>query len=63
VLARGDDVVPIPGTTKAARIDENAGALFVSLGAADLAQLADAMPPEAIAGDRYPTGMQAFVDQ
>ncbi len=63
VLSRGDDVVPIPGTTKAARIDENAGALFVELGAADLEQLSEAMPADAIAGDRYPTGMQAFVDQ
>ncbi len=62
VLSRGDNVVPIPGTTKAARIDENAGALFVALSDADLAQLSEAMPAEAIAGDRYPTGMQAFVD-
>jgi aryl-alcohol dehydrogenase-like predicted oxidoreductase len=63
VLSRGTDVVPIPGTTKAARIDENAGALFVQLTDADVAQLAAAMPPDAIAGDRYPTGMQTFVDQ
>jgi aryl-alcohol dehydrogenase-like predicted oxidoreductase len=61
VLARGDDVVPIPGTTKAARIDENLGACFVGLSAADVAQLDNAIP--AAAGDRYPTGMRALVDE
>jgi len=63
VLARGEDVVPIPGTTKAARLEENAGAAFIGLSAAELAQLADAIPPDAASGDRYPTGMQALVDQ
>lgn len=60
VLSRGDDVVPIPGTTKATRIDENLGACFVGLSAADVAQLDAAIP--AAAGDRYPTGMRALVD-
>lgn len=60
VLSRGDDVVPIPGTTKVARIDENLGACFVGLSAADVAQLDAAIP--AAAGDRYPTGMRALVD-
>ena len=56
-------MVPIPGTTKAARLEENAGAAFVGLSAADLAQLADAVPADAAAGDRYPAGMQALVDE
>jgi len=63
VLSRGDDVVPIPGTTKAARLEENCGAAFVGLSASDLAQLADAVPPDAAAGDRYPTGMMDLVDE
>ncbi len=63
LLSRGDDVVPIPGTTKAARLEENAGAAFVGLSAVDLAQLADAIPAGAAVGDRYPVGMQAFVDE
>lgn len=62
VLSRGDDVVPIPGTTKAARLKENAGAAFVGLSAADLAQLAEAIPPDAASGERYPVGMKALVD-
>jgi aryl-alcohol dehydrogenase-like predicted oxidoreductase len=39
VLSRGDDVVPIPGTRRAARLEENAGALDVTLTGADLARL------------------------
>jgi aryl-alcohol dehydrogenase-like predicted oxidoreductase len=61
VLSRGDDVVPIPGTTKATRLDENVAACFVGLSAADIAALESAIPPAA--GDRYPTGMRALVDE
>ncbi len=63
VLSRGEDVVPIPGTTKAARIDENLGACFVGLSAAEVAELSAAIPADAVAGDRYPTGMKALVDE
>jgi aryl-alcohol dehydrogenase-like predicted oxidoreductase len=56
VLAQGDDVVPIPGTKRRSYLEENVGALDVSLSAADLAAIADALP--AAAGDRYdPVGM------
>jgi aryl-alcohol dehydrogenase-like predicted oxidoreductase len=50
VLAQDELVVPIPGTTKVERVEENAGAAFVSLSAADLDEL-DAVP--ATVGDRY----------
>jgi aryl-alcohol dehydrogenase-like predicted oxidoreductase len=53
VLAQGDDVVPIPGTTRAAHVEENVGALDVELTADDLAQLEEAFPKGATAGDRY----------
>jgi aryl-alcohol dehydrogenase-like predicted oxidoreductase len=53
VLAQGDDVVPIPGTTRAAHLEENVGALDVELTADDLAQLDEAFPKGATAGDRY----------
>jgi aryl-alcohol dehydrogenase-like predicted oxidoreductase len=49
LLARGEDVVPIPGTKRVRYLEENAGALDVTLTAADLARL-DALRP---AGDRY----------
>ena len=52
--AQGADVVPIPGTKTRARLEENAGALGVSLSAADLARI-DAVAPKGItAGPRYP---------
>jgi aryl-alcohol dehydrogenase-like predicted oxidoreductase len=53
VLAQGDDVVPIPGTTRPAHLEENVGALDVELTADDLAQLEEAFPKGATAGDRY----------
>ena len=50
VLAQGDDVIPIPGTTKPERVEENAGAALLRLGAEDLAELDGAPAP---VGDRY----------
>ena len=63
VLSRGDDVVPIPGTTRTDRLDENVGALQVGLSAADLARLDDMVPRDAASGTRFPGGMLALVDQ
>ena len=54
VLAQGDDVVTIPGTRQAARLDENLGALDIVLTADELAALNAAIPPGAAAGTRYP---------
>jgi aryl-alcohol dehydrogenase-like predicted oxidoreductase len=51
VLARGEHIVPIPGTTKVKRLEENVGALEVTLSPADLAAL-DQLG--AAAGERYP---------
>ena len=50
LLAKGDHVVPIPGTKRLSRLEENAGAASVELSAEDLAEL-DALP-EAV-GERY----------
>ena len=50
--ARGDDVVPIPGTKNPARLEENAGALGVTLSAADLARIEEVAPRAAFAGER-----------
>jgi aryl-alcohol dehydrogenase-like predicted oxidoreductase len=54
LLARGRDIVPIPGTKRKARLDENAGAAQVSLTPAEVAALQDAVPVGAAAGSRYP---------
>jgi aryl-alcohol dehydrogenase-like predicted oxidoreductase len=53
VLARGDDVVPIPGTRRTATLAENVAADEISLGPEDLAGLDEVFPPGATAGDRY----------
>ena len=54
VLTQGDDIVPIPGTTRPERIDENAGALDVELTGAELARLDEIAPLGVAAGTRYP---------
>ncbi|MFH1263902.1 MAG: aldo/keto reductase [Pseudomonadota bacterium] len=54
VLAQGDDIVPIPGTTKRIRLEENLGALEVELTPEDLHRLDEAAPKGAAAGNRYP---------
>jgi len=56
VLAQGEDVVAIPGTRRAARLDENLGALKVQLTDADVAAMVTAIPAGAVAGTRYPAG-------
>ena len=53
VLAQGEDVVPIPGTTRVGHLEENAAALAVELTADDLRRLEEAFPTGATAGDRY----------
>jgi aryl-alcohol dehydrogenase-like predicted oxidoreductase len=50
LLAQGDDVVPIPGTKRVARLEENAGAVEVRLTADQLARLSRVQPP---VGERY----------
>ena len=56
LLAQGDDIVTIPGTKRKARLEENMGALDVSLSADDLALISDTVPVGAAAGTRYPAG-------
>jgi aryl-alcohol dehydrogenase-like predicted oxidoreductase len=56
LLAQGPDVVPIPGTTTRAHLDENIAAAELTLDAADLARLDAAVPKGTTAGDRYPEG-------
>ncbi len=53
LLAQGTDIVPIPGTKRSDRIDQNLAALDVSLSADEVARLSTAMPPGAAAGTRY----------
>ena len=57
VLARGPHVVPIPGTKRVARLEENAGAEALRLSADDVVELERAFAPEAVAGARYPEAL------
>jgi aryl-alcohol dehydrogenase-like predicted oxidoreductase len=54
LLARGQDIVPIPGTKRIDRLEENLGALRVALTLDDLRRIEEALPPGAGAGTRYP---------
>jgi aryl-alcohol dehydrogenase-like predicted oxidoreductase len=61
LLGQGASVVPIPGTKRKTRVDENVGALDVRLDARDLQKISDAVPPGAAAGLRYPAGQMKTV--
>jgi aryl-alcohol dehydrogenase-like predicted oxidoreductase len=54
VLAQGEDIVPIPGTRKVSRLEENIAAIDIVLTAQDRAELEAAAPIGVAAGDRYP---------
>lgn len=60
VLARGEDIVPIPGTKRRAYLEQNIGALEVELTDEELERIDRILPPGAAAGPRYhPQGMAA----
>jgi aryl-alcohol dehydrogenase-like predicted oxidoreductase len=61
VLAQGDDVVPIPGTTRRKNLDENLAALDIRLMPADLARIEELAPRGVAAGDRYTPEMMKRV--
>jgi aryl-alcohol dehydrogenase-like predicted oxidoreductase len=63
LLARKPWIVPIPGTTKLARLEENLGATQLELAAADLAQIDAAAAAITVMGDRYPASLQAAVNR
>lgn len=57
LLARGSEIVPIPGTKSRARLEENVAAANLRVTAGDLARLDAVIPPGAAAGARYAEGM------
>ena len=61
LLAQGPDVVAIPGTRHADRLDENIGALDVALTADEIDRISAAVPAGAAAGTRYPAGGMSAV--
>ncbi|WP_321886915.1 aldo/keto reductase [Paraburkholderia bannensis] len=62
LLAQKPWIVPIPGTTKLSRLEENVGAAAVSLSTAELAAIDAALAAIKVVGDRYPAHIQQRVD-
>ncbi|XP_014491594.1 probable aldo-keto reductase 1 [Vigna radiata var. radiata] len=60
VLHQGENVVPIPGTTKIKNLDQNLGALAVKLSEEDLREISEAVPISDVAGVRYLTGADQY---
>jgi aryl-alcohol dehydrogenase-like predicted oxidoreductase len=63
LMHKGDDVVPIPGTTRRSHLEENIAAATVVLEPADMGRLETALGPGAVAGPRYNERMMSFVDR
>jgi aryl-alcohol dehydrogenase-like predicted oxidoreductase len=62
VLSRGEDIVPLVGARTRERLAEALGALDLALDDADLAEIERAVPPGAVAGDRYNAQQMAILD-
>jgi aryl-alcohol dehydrogenase-like predicted oxidoreductase len=54
LLAQGDDIIPIPGTKRRDRLEENLSAIDITLKADDLRRIDKAAPPDFAKGTRYP---------
>ena len=59
---QGDDVVPIPGTTKLENFNQNIGALSVKLTPEEMAQLESFASADAVKGDRYGENLATWKD-
>ncbi len=63
LLHKGPDIVPIPGTTRRTHLEDNVGAVDVSLSGQDMAKLEAALSPENVAGPRYTEKQMATIDR
>ena len=63
LLAKGDDIVPIPGTKRRTYLEENVAAASVALGPDEIATLDDALGPGKVAGPRYPDWIMSTIDR
>ncbi len=62
VLAQGNDIVPIPGTKRVKYLEENAGAMGVTLSPEDHLRIQEFFPQGAASGPRYPAQMMSLVN-
>ncbi|WP_309104126.1 aldo/keto reductase [Microbacterium sp.] len=63
LLAQRPSIVPIPGTTKLQRLEENAGSVEIELDAGEIAELTEASDRLDTSVDRYPERMQGWIDR
>jgi aryl-alcohol dehydrogenase-like predicted oxidoreductase len=63
LLAKGSDIVPIPGTKRRTYLESNAAAASIALSPQDVAQLDAVFSPDAVSGDRYNAALMKFVDK
>ena len=63
LLHKGDDIAPIPGTTRRKHLEDNVGAVDISLSEDDMSKLDAALSAENVAGPRYTEKQMATVDR
>src|SRR5437016_160164 len=63
LLHKGPDIVPIPGTTRRTHLEDNAGAVAVSLSGEEMSRLDAALSPENVSGARYTEKQMPTVDR
>jgi aryl-alcohol dehydrogenase-like predicted oxidoreductase len=63
VLGRGEHIVPIPGTKRRSRLEENTAAARITLSADEVRAIDELLPATAIAGARYPDSLMELVNR
>jgi aryl-alcohol dehydrogenase-like predicted oxidoreductase len=63
LLAKGNDIVPIPGTKRRTYLEDNVAAARIVLDVADVEELDSLFTPEAVSGERYPEDMMRLLDR
>lgn len=62
VLAKGEDLIPIPGTKRSKYLEENTAAVDITLTTAQITELDSIFPSDAISGERYAPNLMALVN-
>jgi len=63
VLAKGEDIVPIVGTKRRKYLEEDIAALQLTLSPEEIHTIDESVPPDAAAGDRYPTAVMNILNR
>lgn len=63
VLAQGSDVIPIVGTKRRSYLEEDIGALNLTLTRSDIRSMGDVFKREAVSGDRYPESLNRLINR